>query len=311
MAAIWMDGRLVPEEDATVSVLAHTLHYGVGVFEGVRSYAWEAGGGAIFRLEDHLRRLEDSARTCGFELPCPRETLAAACVEVLEAAGMRDGYLRPIAFHGAGGLNVGAAPPVTVAIAALPWGAYLGEDGMTRGISVTVAAARRAGVAAALHKAKLCGQYVQSVLANRRAVADGYDEALLLDEQGYVAEGTGENLFCVRDGILVTPPLDAPILPGITRDSVLVLAEEIHDELGLLAIVERRITRDELLIADEVFLTGTAAEVTPVRAIDGVTIGDGRPGPVTRGLQTSYLALVRGERPAPALWWTRFGAAVR
>ncbi len=312
MASIWMDGKLLPLEQAKVSVLAHTLHYGVGVFEGIRSYARDDGGASIFRLEDHLRRLEDSARICGLKLPFTREQLAAACIEVLEANGLRDGYLRPIAYQDdqrLGGL--GSNPPVHVAVACQAWGAYLGEDGLKKGIRTHLSAYRRSGLGSSLPKAKICGQYVMSTLAKREATALGFHEALLLDDEGCVAEGSGENIFIVRDGVLKTPPTCAPILPGITRATVLHLARLQAETLGLSGIREEGITRGELVIADEVFLTGTAAEITPVREVDTSVIGKGTPGPVTQALQKQYFELVRGRGTAPAHWRTAFGALVR
>ncbi len=312
MTRIWMNGELVPGDDARVSVLAHTLHYGVGVFEGIRSYECTGGGASVFRLDDHLKRLAESARACGLELPYDRATLARACVDVLEDNGLLGGYLRPLAYQDEGKLTgLGASPPVHVAIAANPWGAYLGEEGLRRGIRVHISSYRRASHGGFLSKAKICGQYVMSTLAKRTAIAQGWDEALLSDDQGFICEGSGENLFVVRDGILITPPASAAILPGITRDTVMHLARHLDDSMGLIAIREENITRDQLVVADEVFLTGTAAEVTPVREVDGITIGAGEGGPITRALQDAYFALVRGESSAPEHWRTTFGALVR
>jgi branched-chain amino acid aminotransferase len=312
MASIWMDGELLPAEQARVSVLAHTLHYGVGVFEGVRSYEQPDGSACIFRLRDHLRRLEDSARICGLKLPFGLEQLVAACVEVLEDNGLKDGYLRPLVYQDDGRLaGLGADPTVHVAIAANPWGAYLGEEGLKQGIRVVFSAYRRSGLGSSLPKAKICGQYVLSTLAKREALAMGFDEALLMDDDGCVAEGSGENLFIVKDGVLKTPPTGAPILPGLTRATVLHLARCAVEELGLSDIREESITRGELTVADEVFLTGTAAEITPVREAGGRTIGRGEPGPVTRALQQRYFDVVRGRASAPAHWRTAFGALVR
>ncbi|HZM00266.1 MAG TPA: branched-chain amino acid transaminase [Planctomycetota bacterium] len=312
MATIWMDGRLCPDSEAKVSVLAHTLHYGVGVFEGIRSYEQPDGSAAIFRLDDHLRRLEDSARICGLKLPFSRAKLAAACVEVLEANGLKDGYLRPLVYQDDGKLlGLGANPPTHVAIAAVPWGAYLGEEGLRRGIRVIFSAYRRSGLGASLPKAKICGQYVVSTLAKREAVGMGFDEALLMDDEGCVAEGSGENLFIVRDSVLKTPPTSAPILPGLTRATVLHLARCGAEELGLAEIREENITRGELMIADELFLTGTAAEITPVREVGLQVIGKGEPGPVTRKLQQRFFDVVRGRGSVPAHWRTAFAALAR
>ena len=312
MATIWMDGRLCPEGEAKVSVLAHTLHYGVGVFEGIRSYEQPDGSGAIFRLEDHLRRLEDSARICGLKLPFPRARLVAACIEVLEANGLKNGYVRPLVYQDDGKLlGLGANPPVHVAIAAVPWGAYLGEDGLKKGIRVVFSAYRRSSLGSSLPKAKICGQYVVSTLAKREATGMGYEEALLMDDEGCVAEGSGENLFIVRDGVLKTPSTSSPILPGLTRATVLHLARCGAEELGISEIREENITRGELLIADELFLTGTAAEITPVREVGLATIGKGKPGPVTTALQQRFFALVRGKADVPEHWLTPFGTLVR
>jgi len=312
MSAIWMDGVLVPAEQAKVSVLAHTLHYGVGVFEGIRSYAVEDGSGSVFRLEDHVRRLLDSAHICGLEIRFTQSQLVAACIDTLEANGLRDGYVRPIAYQDDGTLGgLGSNPPVHVAIAAQNWGAYLGEEGVKKGIRVHLSAYRRSGLGSSLPKAKISGQYVVSTLAKREARGLGFDEALLMDDDANIAEGSGENLFVVCDGILKTPPTSAPILPGITRATVLHLARRGAEELRLADIREENISRGELLVSDEVFLTGTAAEITPIRQVDLHTIGRGEPGPVTRALQAAYGELVRGRRSAPAHWRTPFGALVR
>ena len=312
MASIWMDGKLLPAEQAQVSVLAHTLHYGVGVFEGIRSYEQADGSACIFRLGDHLERLADSARICGLAVPYTSAQLAAACIEVLEAEGLKDGYLRPLVYQDDGLLaGLGADPPVHVAVAANPWGAYLGEDGLKKGIRVVFSAYRRSGLGSSLPKAKICGQYVLSTLAKREALAMGFHEALLMDDDGCVCEGSGENLFIVKHGVLKTPPTSAPILPGLTRATVLHLARCALEELGLSDIREEDITRGELTVADEVFLTGTAAEITPVREAGGRRIGRGEPGPVTRALQQRFFDVVRGRASAPNHWRTAFGALVR
>jgi branched-chain amino acid aminotransferase len=311
-ATIWMDGTLLPAEEARVSVLAHTLHYGVGVFEGIRSYDCGDGSASVFRLDDHLRRLDDSARICGLKVPYPTSVLKAACLSVLEANGLRDGYLRPIVYQDDARLGgLGSNPPVHVAIAAQPWGAYLGEDGLRHGIRTHISAYRRSGLGSSLPKAKITGQYVLSTLAKREAVAMGFHEALLMDDDGCIAEGSGENLFLVRDGVLKTPPTSSPILPGLTRATVLHLARCGAEEYGIRDIREEAITRGELLVGDEAFFTGTAAEVTPIREVDLTPIGRGTPGPITMSLQKAYFELVRGRRAAPAHWRTGFGALVR
>jgi branched-chain amino acid aminotransferase len=312
MSVIWMDGALLPAEQARVSVLAHTLHYGVGVFEGIRSYACDDGQACVFRLEDHVRRLLDSAHICDLKIPFSADQLVHACIETLEANGLRDAYLRPIVYQDDGNLGgLGSNPPVHVAIAAQVWGAYLGDDGLKKGIRVHMSAYRRSGLGSSLPKAKITGQYVVSTLAKREAKGMGFDEALLMDDDGNIAEGSGENLFVVRDGVLKTPPTSAPILPGLTRATVLHLARRGIEEYGLSDIREENVSRGELLVADEIFLTGTAAEITPVRQVDLHVIGRGEPGPLTRALQKAYFELVRGRRSAPAHWRTAFGALVR
>lgn len=312
MTTIWFDGELIPLEDAPVSAFAHTLHYGVGVFEGIRAYQGDDGAASVFRLGDHLRRFEESARICGLELPFDQTQLTQACCDVLEASGLRDAYLRPLAYQDDGKLGgLGSSPPVRIMIAAQPWGAYLGEEGLAKGIRVRVSAYRRGTQGSFMSRAKIVGQYVGSTLAKREAIALGLDEALLCDEQGYVCEGSGENLFMIRDGRLITPPASSAILPGITRDTTLRLARRMAEELGLCEIVEELVPRDSLMIADEVFLTGTAAEITPVREVDRRTIGAGAAGPVTRALQKAFFDVVRGRTHAPEGWRTPFGALTR
>jgi branched-chain amino acid aminotransferase len=252
----------------------------------------------VFRLEDHVRRLLDSAHICGLKIPFTHEQLVHACIETLEANQLRDAYLRPIVYQDDGNLGgLGSNPPVHVAIAANVWGAYLGDDGVRKGIRVHLSAFRRSGLGSALPK--------------REARGMGFEEALLMDDDANIAEGSGENLFVVCDGILKTPPTSAPILPGLTRATVLHLARRGLETFGLSDIREENISRGELLVADEVFLTGTAAEITPVRQVDLHVIGRGEPGPITRGLQKAYFELVRGRGPAPAHWRTSFGALVR
>jgi branched-chain amino acid aminotransferase len=312
MATIWMDGKLLPAEQARVSVLAHTLHYGVGVFEGIRSYDCGDGTASVFRLEDHLQRLADSARICGLKLPFALPVLRDACVEVLQSNGLLDGYLRPILYQDDARLGgLGSSPPVHVAVAAQAWGAYLGEDGLKNGIRTHISAYRRSGLGSSLPKAKITGQYVLSTLAKREAIALGFHEALLMDDDGCIAEGSGENLFIVRDGVLKTPPTSSPILPGITRATTLHLARRGAERFGVSEIREEPITRGELVTADEAFFTGTAAEITPIREVDLQPIGKGGAGPMTLSLQKAYFELVRGRSSAPAHWRTPFGALVR
>ena len=296
---IWLDGTLVPWDEATVHVLTHTLHYGLGVFEGIRCYRTADGRSAVFRLGEHVRRLLESAHINLMQVPYTKEQLERAIIETITANGLAEGYIRPLVFigHGAMGLNPGDNP-VRVAIATWPWGKYLGDEGMERGIRAKISTFARHHVNAKMTKGKTCGDYVNSILAKREALLDGYDEAILLDTQGLVAEASGENLFLVRDGVLRTPALPT-VLAGITRDAILTLARD----RGI-PVEEGGITRDELYIADEVFLTGTAAEVTPIREIDRRTIGSGRRGPITKMLQTAFFDLVAGRDPKHDRWLT-------
>jgi branched-chain amino acid aminotransferase len=296
---IWMDGALVAWDEATVHVLTHTLHYGLGVFEGIRCYRTADGRSAVFRLGEHVRRLFESAHINLMEVPFPRARIEAAVAETLRANRLAEGYIRPLVFlgHGAMGLNP-ADNPVRVAVAVWPWGKYLGDEGMERGIRAKVSTFSRHHVNAKMTKGKTCGDYVNSILAKREALLDGYDEAILLDTQGLVAEASGENLFLVRDGVLRTPPLPT-VLGGITRDAVLTLARD----KGV-PVAESPVTRDELYIADEVFLTGTAAEVTPIREIDRRRIGAGARGPITKVLQAAFFDVVAGRDRKYEHWLT-------
>lgn len=297
---VWMDGRLVPWDAATVHVLTHTLHYGLGVFEGIRAYATHDGRTAVFRLRDHLQRFLDSAKVCLLPIPYSLEALEDACLETVRANGGGACYIRPLAIVGAGKMGLGTMDnPTQVIVATWEWGAYLGDDGLASGIRAKVSSFTRPHVNTTMVKGKIVGQYVNSILAKREALLDGYDEAILVDPSGYVSEATGENVFCVHDGILYTTPETGSILSGITRDTVLRLAAEAG-----IAVREERFTRDFLWIADEVFMTGTAAEITPVREIDGRPIGDGRPGSLTARLQERFFEVVRGKAPAHASWLT-------
>jgi branched-chain amino acid aminotransferase len=260
---IWLDGRMIPWDDARVHVLTHTLHYGLGVFEGIRCYRTDEGRSAVFRLPEHVRRLFESAHINLMSIPYSREVVTQAVLDALRANGLAEGYIRPLAFIGDGVMGLNPADnPIRVAVIAWAWGKYLGEEGMERGIRCRVSSFTRHHVNAKMQKGKTCGDYVNSILAKREALLDGYDEAILLDATGLVAEASGENLFVVRDGEIKTPPL-ANVLEGITRASVI----EIARDKGM-SVSEAPVTRDELYVADEVFLTGTAAEVTPVREID-------------------------------------------
>lgn len=296
---IWMDGAMVPWEDATVHVLTHALHYGTGVFEGIRAYE-TPDGTAIFRLPEHMARLHRSAKAYGIPLAHPVDELIEAAREILRVNDLEAGYIRPLAFHelGAIGLNPTAATVKTI-IAAWRWGTYLGDEGVAHGIRVRVSSWRRIHQSSFIPIAKGTGQYLNSVLAKQEAVATGYDEALLLNMDGNISEGSGENLFLVRDGVLLTPPIASGILDGITRASVVQL---LLDE-GV-TVREATLTRGDLYAADELFLTGTAAEVTPIREVDDRPVGKGEPGPVTRRAQDLFAQAVTGKLPAYRSWLT-------
>ncbi len=285
---IWMDGELVPFEKANVHVLSHTLHYGLGVFEGIRAYKQANGGGGVFKLDEHIRRLTDSAKMCRMDLALTKEQLRQACLDTLRANEMTEAYIRPIVYFGMGKMGLGARDnPIHVAIAVWDWGRYLGEEGILNGIRVQCSTFTRHHVNSNLQRAKVVGHYVNSVLARYEANDNGYDEAIMLDGSGYVAEGTGENLFVARDGVVKTPPV-VNILGGITRRTVIDILK--HEGKP---VQEVHFGRDALYIGEEVFLTGTAAEVTPVREVDRRLVGP--PGPITRRVQEVYKAGVRGE----------------
>lgn len=286
---IWMDGRRVPWNDAKVHVLTHSLHYGLAVFEGIRCYEGERGS-AVFRLREHVERLFASAHASCIKIPFSQKDIEHAVCETVTGNNLRSCYIRPIVWIGYGemGLYV-SSNPVQVAIAAWPWGTYLGEEGLTRGIRVKISSFARHHVNVSLTRAKVAGYYVNSQFAKREVKQAGYDEALLLDTDGYVAEGPGENIFAVRRGVLKTPPLTS-VLEGITRDTIMTLAQELR-----IPMREERMTRDDLYLADEAFFTGTAAEVTPIREIDDRCVGAGQPGPITRRLQEAFFAVVRGK----------------
>jgi len=287
---IWLDGQFVDWADAKIHILTHTLHYGLGVFEGIRCYRTADGRSAVFRLADHVRRLFDSARINLMEIPFGQKEIEEASLDTLRRNQLEEGYIRPIAFIGEGAMGLNpAANAIRVAVIAWPWGSYLGEDGMQNGIRAKISSFSRHHVNAKMTKGKTCGDYVNSILAKREALLDGYDEAIMLDVQGLVSEASGENVFVVRDGVLQTPPLHS-VLDGLTRETVCELARS-RD----IRVEERQITRDDLYIADEIFLTGTAAEVTPIREVDHRTIGSGTRGPVTKLLQGAYFDVVAGR----------------
>ncbi len=298
LKSIWLDGKLVPWEQAQVSVLTHTLHYGVGAFEGIRAYKRASGETAIFRLREHIERLFDSAKIIQLEIPFTIEEVEKACAETLRDNELDAGYLRPLVFLGDEQMGL-YAPNNTVrlTIVAWRWGAYLGEEALRRGIHAKVSSFTRAHINSSMAKGKIVGHYVNSILAKREVKAGGYDEAIMLDANGYVAEASGENLFCVRRGVIRTPSIAQCILEGIMCDSIIILV----CELGY-TVVEGLISRDELYTADEVFLCGTAAELTPVRMIDHRTIGTGGMGPITERIQSRYFEIVRGTTTDHPEW---------
>ncbi|MBF0186580.1 MAG: branched-chain-amino-acid transaminase [Magnetococcales bacterium] len=293
---IWQDGNLVDWRDAKVHVLTHTLHYGMGVFEGIRCYETDRGS-AVFRLEEHTDRLFNSAHILNMKIPMSREEMNAAVLEVIRANGLKSCYIRPLVFYGAEsmGLNPAACKVHTI-IAAWKWGAYLGKEGMEKGIRVKTSSFTRHHPNVVMTRAKAVGNYSNSILAKTEAIAGGYDEAMLLDTEGYVAEGSGENVFIIREGALKTPPLDSA-LNGITRDTIMGIAKEMD-----LPVVEQRFPRDEIYIADEAFFTGTAAEVTPIRELDGRTVGSGTAGPKTKEIQKRFFDIVHGRVDVPDSW---------
>ena len=296
----WMNGKIIPFAQATTHVSAFTLHYGVAAFEGIRCYKRADGRSAVFRLREHIDRLFGSMKVCGNQVPFSIEQIETACLEVLRANKLDEAYLRPLVYAGAGSLGLGAKDaPIETVVIAFPWGAYLGEEAVQKGIRAHLSTFVRGHVNHTMSKAKISGQYVNSVLAKREAQRQGFDEAIMLDADGRVAEGTGENIFAVHKGRIYTPPLDMPILEGITRDAVIILAKEAG-----LEIVEQSFTRDFLYQVAEVFFTGTASEVTPVREIDCRTIGTGQPGPVTRKLQAAFTAVVKGPGEPKPEWLT-------
>jgi branched-chain amino acid aminotransferase len=293
---IWLDGAFVPWDEANVHVLTHTLHYGLGVFEGIRCYRSDAGRSAVFRLRDHNRRLYDSARILGLTIPFGEQELDEACLETVRRNGLEECYIRPLVFLGDGEMGLAADNAVRVAIAAWKWGAYLGADGQTKGIRAKTSSFHRFHSNTLMSKAKTVGNYVNSILASHEARTSGYQEALMLDTEGFVAEGSGENIFIVRDGVVKTPGGHS-ILPGITRDTVLQLLRDQGIDVR-----EERMTRDEIYIADEAFLTGTAVEITPMRELDDRRIGRETPGPVTLAMQKAFFDAVRGRNERHRDW---------
>ncbi len=294
---IWLDGKMINWEDANVHVLTHTLHYGMGVFEGIRCYECVDGRSAIFRLEDHIDRLYDSGHILLMEIPFAKEEVLKACREIFKVNKLKAGYLRPLAFIGDGEMGLYATGnPVRLAVIAWPWGTYLGDEGVKNGIRVKISSYTRHHINAMMTKSKAVGNYLNSILAKREAMMAGYEETIMLDAQGFAAEASGENIFVVRNGKVKTPPI-TNALDGITRDTVI----ELLKEEGII-VDECLMTRDELYIADEIFMTGTAAEITPVRELDHRKIGTGKPGPITQKVQTLYFDLVKGKIPKHSAW---------
>lgn len=288
---------MVPWDAAQVHVLTHTLHYGLGVFEGIRCYELASGGSAIFQLKAHIDRLFDSAHILMMEMPFDREKISQACKSVMKDNKLKHGYIRPIAFLGDGEMGLAASNTTRVAVAAWPWGTYLGDEGVKNGIRAKISSFTRHHVNATLNKAKTCATYVNSILAKREAIKGGYEEAILLDTEGYVAEATGENIFMAKGGRVKTTPSGASILNGITAASVRKVLADLNIE-----VIEEKFTRDELYLADEVFLTGTAAEITPIREIDDRKIGAGKPGPITKQVQQTFFDIVRGKNQKYTDW---------
>ena len=296
---IWMDGTLVDWDNAKVHVLTHTLHYGLGAFEGIRCYKTEKGS-AIFRLDEHVDRLFASAGIFLLDIPFSKAEIKAAIIKTVTANKLKECYIRPLVYIGYGAMGLyPKGNPVNVSIAAWPWGAYLGDEGLANGIRIKVSSFTRHHVNSTMTRAKICGYYVNSQIAKKEAIACGYDEALLLDTEGYVSEGSGENIFIVRNNEIKTTPLTS-ILEGITRDSIIQIAKDMK-----IPLKEERFTRDEVYIADEAFFTGTAAEVTPIREVDGRKIGPGKRGKITGKLQRIFFDIVKGKNKKYESWLTR------
>ena len=301
LKSIWLDGRLVPWDEAQIHVLTHTLHYGLGAFEGIRAYKRADGSTTIFRLAAHLERLFDTCKLVMIEPRVSIEEVAKACGDVIRDNDMEEAYLRPVVFVGDGAMGVLAPDnPIRTVVIAWKWGAYLGHGALDAGIRAKISSWARHHVHVSLAKGKIMGQYTNSTMAKREAKMGGYDEAILLDVNGYVSEGSGENLFIVKKGKLFTPPLSASILAGVTRDTVITLAREEG-----LVVAEEMLTRDQLYLADEAFFTGTAAEVTPIREVDDRKIGPGTVGPITKRLQARYFDVVKGSDTKHPEWLTR------
>jgi branched-chain amino acid aminotransferase len=296
---IWMDGKFVDWDNANVHILTHTLHYGLGVFEGIRCYKTK-NGPAIFRLKEHVDRLFKSAHIFLIDIPYTKKEIENAIIQTVKVNKIKECYIRPIVYIGYGAMGLyPKGNPINVAIAVWPWGTYLGDEGLKNGIKVKTSSFIRNHVNSQMSRGKVCGYYINSQLAKKEAISCGYDEAVLLDTEGYIAEGSGENIFIVRNGRLKTTPLTS-ILEGITRDSIIEIAKNEGIE-----VIENRFTRDELYISDEAFFTGTAAEITPIREVDGRTIGEGKPGKITNKLQSIFFDIVKGRNKKYKGWLTK------
>ncbi len=295
--SIWFNGSLIPWDEARIHVLSHVMHYGSSVFEGIRCYE-QPSGSAVFRLEDHIRRLFDSARIYRMEIPWSREEVVEACLETVRANGLNSCYIRPLVYRGYGSMGVNPLPcPVELMIAAWEWGAYLGDEALENGVDVQVSTWARMAPNTIPAMAKAGANYANAQLVKMEALANGFAEGVVLDVDGFVCEGSGENIFLVREGKVFTPPLGASILSGITRASVIALLRE----MGL-EVAQTKVPREALYLADELFFTGTAAEITPIRSVDRLTVGGGKPGPITKKIQKAYLSVLRGETADSRGW---------
>ncbi|KPK64088.1 branched-chain amino acid aminotransferase [candidate division WOR_3 bacterium SM23_42] len=297
---VWMDGNFIEWEDAKIHLMSHVIHYGTGVFEGLRCYDTPKGS-AIFRLKEHTDRLFNSAKIYRMEIPFTRDDINNATVELIKKNGLKAAYIRPIAFRGYGELGVNPFPcPVQVAVATLQWGKYLGDEALENGVDVMVSSWNRMAPNTFPAMAKCCANYMNSQLIKMEAMLYGFSEGIALDNTGYLSEGSGENLFTVKDGVIYTPPLHASILPGITRDTVMTIARDLGIE-----VIEEKIAREFLYITDEVFFTGSAAEVTPIRSVDKITVGAGKAGPITKQIQKTFFDIIEGRKPDRHHWLTK------
>lgn len=297
---VWMDGNFIEWEDAKIHLMSHVIHYGTGVFEGLRCYDTPKGS-AIFRLKEHTDRLFNSAKIYRMEIPFTRDDINNATVELIKKNGLKAAYIRPIAFRGYGELGVNPFPcPVQVAVATLQWGKYLGDEALENGVDVMVSSWNRMAPNTFPAMAKCCANYMNSQLIKMEAMLYGFSEGIALDNTGYLSEGSGENLFTVKNGVIYTPPLHASILPGITRDTVMTIARDLGIE-----VIEEKIAREFLYITDEVFFTGSAAEVTPIRSVDKITVGAGKAGPITKQIQKTFFDIIEGRKPDKHHWLTK------